>query len=646
MKHRQRGSSAVRETTRKRWQAVLAVILSVVMVAQSSNFQAIAANAQPMNENPVESAAGTDADQRDTAVTEGETVELNVETPDATLTYTDETGEKNVTPSDETQSIDVPADAEFTFSVTPAEGAEVSAVKYVTPDGAETELAADENGVYTVSSVADGATLEIVTGGGSSEQSDGALANSASAYKRGGNDWSSHRAPWNYYEGTLTITKHYLQGERDSLGTTSVDLSSSWLGDDSADVSELALEDYEFQYASYGNKAINSFKISGEGKLLYSSNNGHSWDEVEDEDSITFYYKKSAAASRIDVTIDNNKLYVGNSTTAHAQVWPEDSSYVWSSSKPSVASVNEDGTVTGISSGYTLITATSGRKSDSVPVRVLGNPSQNIEQTTYFYLVYPGVENPSSGEGEWRPGDWLYAGEGEASLPDARSTDLRTIINDNLDSRITVQPTRYMSKTITIDGTTYRYDSEGTGEPGTFSVEWDKAILSSGANNSNKWDGESQINDDTLASGNTWHIDGHLVLNDEEKVTVSFSVQDPEMESPALIDGYLYTIKKGSDVSRIPEMDETKEYGGVTFTFDGWYLDRDFTTKATEDDFKDVDDNIAFYGRYVAELSVTYDWGTVDGTQPTGKPAGAQVNYGDEYTPDSTFTSESTFECV
>ena len=66
----------------------------------------------------------------------------------------------------------------------------------------------------------------------------------------------------------------------------------------------------------------------------------------------------------IGVTLDHteNRTLVGNTITLTAQVWPwnvSDDSVTWSSSDTAVATVNENGTVTGVAPGTAVITATS-----------------------------------------------------------------------------------------------------------------------------------------------------------------------------------------------------------------------------------------------------------------------------------------------
>lgn len=134
-------------------------------------------------------------------------------------------------------------------------------------------------------------------------------------------------------------------------------------------------------------------------------------------------------------------------------------------------------------------------------------PSASVEstQTAYFYLQYPGAVIE---EGKHVPGNWLYAGEGTASLP---AVSKGAKLEGDVASRVKKAPTYFNNKTITIDNVRYSYDPEGTKE-NSFHIVWDKALVSNGANNSHRWDGENGT-DVSLTTEPSWHIDGHLVIN-------------------------------------------------------------------------------------------------------------------------------------
>ena len=316
-------------------------------------------------------------------------------------------------------------------------------------------------------------------------------------------------------------------------------------------------------------------------------------------------------ATILELNKDTVTLQVDKSETVRATTEPENATVNWKSNNTNVATVDSNGKITATGIGTTTIVASSGDLRKTVSVEVTRNTDKDEVQTAYFYVVYPGVTNPSGGSGgaTFNPGDWLFAGEGEVSLPKASDTSANTIITGNLG--ITTPPTYYINKTITVNGVKYSFDSEGTGAYGTFSVVWDKAIRSDGANNSNKWDSENGINVG-LTNDKCWHIDGHLVLHSEDKVNINFLVKNPgqggftSVQGNAQEDQFPQMVDRGTSLSEIHQpsqnaVPQTKVVGGVTYTFDGWYTDETCTTKQ---DFSTgtLENDANWYGRYVAEL--------------------------------------------
>ena len=222
MNERHEGKHLRRQEAKKRWKTILAVFLSVVLVMQSSNIQAFAdvlasggsegrdevvmdpaaegtgtqgevttpeetdtadeqASSQDdaeqtvaeTEENPVETTAQdteatTPDGQSDQAQSEqapaeetDTTVTLNVEVSAATLKYSAQDGiEQNVTPETDPKSVDVPNTLDFTFTVAPDDGQQVSSVAY-----AGAELTANESGEYTIAAadLTDGEKIVVTT---------------------------------------------------------------------------------------------------------------------------------------------------------------------------------------------------------------------------------------------------------------------------------------------------------------------------------------------------------------------------------------------------------------------------------------------------------------------------------------------------
>ena len=159
---------------------------------------------------------------------------------------------------------------------------------------------------------------------------------------------------------------------------------------------------------------------------------------------------------------------------------------------------------------------------------------------------------------------WEYAGQG---FVDTKSLGNPTASKREVpyqESNVTEFPAANAFPVLTFGGEEYRYDSEGTKEPGTYSVTWVRFVDASGYN----------IGDTAHDSNKgTWHVDGFATPNIAEKCTVNYYVLD------------------GSDNERMPRKtvnidkngtanDYTAQDMGITLAsneqFDGWYTDDSF----------------------------------------------------------------------
>ena len=94
----------------------------------------------------------------------------------------------------------------------------------------------------------------------------------------------------------------------------------------------------------------------------------------------------------ITVTADSPEIRVGESTQATATVTPSDATYnnvVWATSDPSVATVNEYGTITAVSLGTATITATTdgSEVKGECEIRVVPTPVESISLNYYSLML-------------------------------------------------------------------------------------------------------------------------------------------------------------------------------------------------------------------------------------------------------------------
>lgn len=117
-------------------------------------------------------------------------------------------------------------------------------------------------------------------------------------------------------------------------------------------------------------------------------------------------------------------------------------------------------------------------------------------------------------------------------------------------------------------------------------------------------------------AGNSVHLDNFVTLTTPDTVTFAYNVADPTgapIYNSARHDygntsiAIQSTVKEnGSFTTDTYSYESSKIVSGITYSFDGWYTDTSYTTKA--DDSVTCLTSKTFYGRYVSSgYSLTYD---------------------------------------
>lgn len=119
----------------------------------------------------------------------------------------------------------------------------------------------------------------------------------------------------------------------------------------------------------------------------------------------------------VTVNPERATVNVGETVTLEATVEPADAEYelTWSSSNPDIASVDNNGTVTGLAEGDAIITAEAGGKTGSCNISVTGLPLESVELNeteisinegdTYTLTVSLNPENASYDSMTWSSSD-------------------------------------------------------------------------------------------------------------------------------------------------------------------------------------------------------------------------------------------------
>ena len=277
--------------------------------------------------------------------------------------------------------------------------------------------------------------------------------------------------------------------------------------------------------------------------------------------------------------------------------------------------------------------------------------SRNGGYPAYFYVRFPsdGTEGDTHAQNLF-----TFAGTGSVSGVEAPNhyTGENKVVG--VTDGITLNPPdggeTEIHKAITVStfpditsGTkTYVYEGNATeAAPYTYTVEWYRLVSERGYNIIH--DGTSYSFSVSENDGYCWHVDGFIQFQDRHSVT--YKVQFPgetrfsdvtangekETENVPYVD-YLDEDETFGDAA-VPSMDETKEYQGETYTFEGWYTGEDCAQEIGANAV--ITENITVYGKYVKkgpDITVTKELATVNGVDVVGDPEDTVLHVGDSVT--------------
>lgn len=272
----------------------------------------------------------------------------------------------------------------------------------------------------------------------------------------------------------------------------------------------------------------------------------------------------------------------------------------WSVDNASVVSIDDDGssaTVTGLAEGSATVTHrwsnifTSG--SETFSVEVLPEGTYKV----WLYSLLPNMDINADA-----PADMKWNGMGQAvvsGVNDPSTYEKNTALSDSY--TLSDLPTSYPD--IVVDGKTYEYAAPGSGnenKAGYYTLEWERLVVADGANAGNN--GYNEV----VGTGTpTFHLDGLIQYNIENRCNVTFKVQMPN--SKTFETQTAFNVAEGTSESRLkrPAMGD-KIVSGITYEFDGWYKDQACKVSAKFDGA--VDDDVTYYGRYKFSMAtLSYD---------------------------------------
>lgn len=277
----------------------------------------------------------------------------------------------------------------------------------------------------------------------------------------------------------------------------------------------------------------------------------------------------------------------------------------------------------------------------------------------YVYTQVPGFADDNYNDEDYHNSVWNGMSIGKISgvtAPSEANAGLvysSTQISDKLGKEIVVDSGQFPVIPILQEDKSYvdyyyETDPRKPDNAPYYTIDWYRVVVSSGANTGKNgtdgdWESDTLKNKYTKGdyaspispvNGNQYHLDGILHFHDDVHINVDFKVQDAGKTGFELEPDYTAVYKtdkdKNNQVSlqnaRRPDTHSkngntwvktpkypktvTKVENGITYTytFDGWYRDKDCKGKPFDFDNDTITEDTTFYAKYVpasANLTVT-----------------------------------------
>lgn len=263
-------------------------------------------------------------------------------------------------------------------------------------------------------------------------------------------------------------------------------------------------------------------------------------------------------------------------------------------------------TVTLLNNGTEVVKFNDLSSNPSISLKVIYTPKTSNTYDLYCYALIPGETDID----QWtsnHPDKWYYFGTGKITAENPENVTLNTTYqwNDSIQDSMNIEvPSSYPE--LTYKDEKYQYaapGSENSKKKGYYTITWRRVICSNGANEYNH---ETEQNT-TIATGHTYHLDGIIVFNEEDKLNVIWQVLPPGSTHTFQTIGSLSGQDGNKMYSALNEPDP-QDYDN--YYFDGWYLDENFNNKLEERDStisvlagRDSNGNqnstLYLYGRYI-----------------------------------------------
>lgn len=399
-------------------------------------------------------------------------------------------------------------------------------------------------------------------------------------------------------------------------GTTSVSSGSNWWLDGS--------DNGVIEFTKNGDSATVKGLKAGTARLVHGYYKGWLFATWTTE-TYTIHVFTSQPAKSVSISGDDSVAQFA-STQLSAATNPANASgtYTWASSNEDILTVDNNGNVTGVRQGTATVTVTF--KSAADGSTVTASKDVTVKATTawtdkaeVYYLLDPTKDANSNDSGNWGP----KYGVATVNLEGATWTNGKNCF-DNVDQRVISWP-------------------NGTNVVSRDSDAWKQIFEKYRSTIQDQLPGVDFTEDDVeeialvpakISRNNGTNIDKHLDCNVTIKCKnvslVKYYLRDAgstQFEQKGAKNYVSGSTTQPSDVTD-EQFPATKVVGGVTYTFSGWYLDRNFTQPATFP--YTVNDSTSFYAKYVGGFQVIYDldggtWGNSDATMYSAQEGSTQT---------------------
>ena len=357
--------------------------------------------------------------------------------------------------------------------------------------------------------------------------------------------------------------------------------------------------------------ASNSNSISVKGKNAGEATitdtiawNSH-WDGQQ-EKTITYTIHVSKAVAPTAIKISGaDKVTQFKTAQLTYELTPSDAAgeVQWSSSNEQILTVDSNGLVSGLRQGTATVTASVQDKESNSSViaektiQVVAN-EESTDQALVYYLLDPTKDANSNDTGNWGP----QYGTATVNTTGATWTNNKNCF-DNVDQRVVSWPNG--TNVVTRNSTAWNQIFEN----------YRSSIQSQLGVTITKDDVEeitlvpAKISKDNGTAPDK-HLDCNVNIKCKNVATVKYYLYDAGAVKFDMLGSKNYVINgtsktQPSDVTS-KTFPTTKTVNGVTYTFSGWYTNRELTNAAPAFPAK-VESSITYYAKYIAGYQVMYN---------------------------------------